>query len=713
MRVDGTWFFLFNFVMTSSPSVSWQRNWLFILFLFATTFVVYYPAWHGGFLWKDDMYILHDPGIHFFQGLYQIWFKPTLQYYPLTFTTFWVEYHLWGLDPLGYHLVNIFLHALNAVLLWHLLRRLSVPGAWLAAAIFALHPVNVESVAWIVERKNTLSGVFYLCSIMAALKFWLPELDAPSGSTGSTPAPLTNWKYYWLAFALFVCAIFSKTTTIPLPAVVLLLVWWKRGKITWRDISPFFLFLAAGVAMGLITHHVEHNLGAGKDFQYTVADRFIVASWNFWFYLNKLVWPHPLMFVYPRWTIHPANPLAWLPLLAIVPVAIILWLNRNGWGRSAFVALAYFAGLMFLMLGFFNIFFFLYSFVSDHFVYLACMGPLALIAAGVALVFNRRGRAPGSVSTGQIVFSAGLLALLGMFTWNQCRAYTDAVTLWRDTIAQNPSAFLARNNLGDILLQQGQLDAAIEQYQKSVDVHPDALIYHNLGNALLSRRDAPGAFSAFQKEVQLQPDSFSGYADLGNFYLQIGRSADAIQYLQKSFDMKSDVPMVCYNLGNAYMQGRQTDQAIRYWQKAVDLEPDFAMAHNNLANAFSYEGQYSQAIQHWQQALTLHPNLVSAQVNLAWVLATCPLPALRNGADALALAQEADQMTGGANPMILRALAAAYAENGQFPAAVAAAQQAVQLANQQRNAGLAANIQTQLKFYQSGKPFRETATATH
>ena len=688
-------------------SLSRYRNCLFPLFLIIATFIAYLPAWHGGFVWKDDEFILHNPNLNFWQGLYRVWLETAVQYYPLTYTTFWIEYHFWGMNPLGFHLVNIAFHVLDAILLWRVLLRLNVPGAWLGAAIFALHPINVESVAWIVERKNTLSTFFYLCSILAALRFWLPEEIKTPGSRGSY-APLTNWKFFWLSFGFFVCALFSKTTTIPLPAVILLLVWWKRGRITWRDVGLCIPFVIAGILVGLITHHVERNLGAGgKEFQFSLIDRLLLVSRNFWFYLGKLAWPHPLIFVYPRWTIHAASPFAWLPFLALVLVAIVLWLRRNGpWGRPIFVALAYFAGLLFLMLGFFNIFFFLYSFVSDHFVYLACMGPFALLAAAITLGFHRR---PGVVSLGYLITSACLLALLAALTWNQSSAYADAETLWRDTIAKNPDAFLARNNLGDLLIQRGQMDAAIEQYEKSVAIYPDRGVYHNLGNSLLARGRTAEAWQVFQKELQSDPNSASAWADFGNACLQIGRTRDAIQYLQKAWQKAPKDPMISYNLGNAYNQNKQLDVAIQYWQKAVELKPYFPMANNNLANAMIFEHRIPEAIQQWQRALAAQPNMVSAQVNLAWVLATCPDPSLRDGPDALALAERATQLTG-ADPRVLRVLAAAFAENGQYTDAIAAAQDALRMSR--ANPGLTASLQSQLKLYQGHQPYRDQSLAT-
>ena len=689
---------------------SWRRDSLFALFLLIVTFIAYQPVWHAGFVWSDENMEIAPYDLHSLHGLYQIWFcNQSGQYYPLTYSMFWLESQFWGQNAMGYHLVNIFFHALVAILLWLVLRRLSVPGAWLAGAIFALHPVNVESVAWIIERKNTLSGVFYLCAIMAALKFWLPEETATPGS--SPPARLKEWKFYWLTFALFLCALCSKTTTIPFPAVILLLVWWKRGKIVWGDVYPLFLFLAAGMGMGLITHYAEHRLGAeGKEYAFTLVERCLLAARNLWFYLGKLFWPYPLIYVYPRWKIDPSSIVAWLPLLAIVAVSIILWRKRNSWGRPIFVALAYFAGLLFLTLGFFNVYYFRYSLVSDHFQYLACMGPLALVCAGLAVAFRRLGKVQLILAP---LLSICLLAVLGALTWSQCYAYANEETLWRATLARNPDAYVARNNLGDILVGRGDVDEAIEQYEKSLPIHPDEQLCHNLGTALLQKGRAGEALAVFQMGLKIQPDSAGAYTDLGAYFLTAGRTDMSIAYLQKAVKMAPHYAMASYNLGNAYYQKGDLDLAIQSWQNATASDPNLAQAHNNLGNALSLKGQTAGAVQHWRSALATQPDLIPAQVNLAWVLATSPQASLRNGDEAVRLAQRANQLTGDENPLILRTLAAAYAENEDFPDAIATAQRGLQIANFQHSAPLISAFQRQMKFYQNNQPYRDTPAPPH
>lgn len=747
---------VFSFNTTMNSNLSRHRNWLFPVFLMLVTFITYHPAWHGGFLW-DDYCVPHGPhdlGHYTLSGLRDIWFYPTHQYYPLTYTTCWLEYHVWGLNTTGFHMVNILLHSLSSILVWIILRRLSVPGAWLAAAIFALHPVNSESVAWISERKNTLSCFFFLCSILAALKYWLPELNSvpsplqsdgrgagqgevrvgaggqssSSSSSSNPPSPISHLPssrplYYWLSFALFICALFSKTTTIPLPAVVLLLVWWKRRRVTWADIKPTIPFFVAGMAVGLITHHMERHLGAhGKEFQVSFVDRCLIAGRSFWFYLGKLVWPHPVMFVYPRWKVSPSPALAWLSLLAFIPALGVLWAARKSWGRPAFVAFAYFGGMLFLMLGFFNIYFFLYSFVSDHFQYEACIGPIALFAAALTLAFNPQLSFSSSSSSSNpseggstlqryayFIVSACLLAVLATLTWKQCYMYTNVETLWATTAKQNPRAFLAHTDLGDIYMDQGKTDAAIQQYRLSLALRMDPEICHNLGNALLQTGRPDEAFAYFKKAIELSPEYPIAYSDLGNLYLQKGQVDMAIEFIQKALQIEPDLPMATYNLGNAYAEERRFDLAIRYWEKSIQLQPDYPMPHNNLANAYLLEGQTAKAVEQWKLALQYMPDLTSAQVNLAWVLATSPDPSQRDGPAAVALAERAAQLSQGRNPVALRSLAAAFAENGQYADAVAAAQQALQMGRD--NPGLAANIQSQLKFYQNHQPFRDQTLA--
>ncbi len=393
------------------------KAWLLALTLLAATFIAYQPVWHAGFIWEDDDYVTKNQALHSVDGLQRIWSTPgtTHQYYPLVFTSFWVEYHLWRLQPFGYHLVNVILHAVNAVLLWRVLRRLGLPGAWWAAAIFALHPVNVESVAWITERKNTLSGLFYLLAALA----WLRFRPLTAGETSRTP----EWRFYWVALGLFACALLSKTVTCSLPAVLVLLIWWKTGRLEKRDglaLAPWFVL---GAASGLMTRWMERRLGAsGAPWELSFVQRCLVAGRALWFYAGKLIWPHDLTFSYPRWRVDAG--VVWqysFPLAALAVVAA-LWKVRSRIGRGPLVAVLFFAITLVPALGFFDVFPFRYSYVADHFQYIASLGLIALGAALVgraAMYFRAPAMLPG--------FAAVILPLLMILTWRampgvcQCR----------------------------------------------------------------------------------------------------------------------------------------------------------------------------------------------------------------------------------------------------------------------------------------------------
>jgi protein O-mannosyl-transferase len=723
----------------------WRDNsWLFCVFLLAATFLAYQPVWHAGFIWDDDQYVTGNTTLHTLDGLRQIWLVPgaTVQYYPLTFTTFWLEYHLWGLHSLGYHLVNVLLHAINAILFGLLLRRLKVPGAWLAAGIFALHPVCVESVAWVTERKNTLSGLFYLSSLLMVVKFWLPKETTNQSklkpATGELGKISNNWKFYWLALVLCVCAVSSKTTAIPLPVVILILVWWKRGWIAWREAYLALPFLIFGVAMGLITMHVENHLGAtGNGWNLSLLERCLIAGKDFWFYLGKLFWPHPLIYVYPRWELNSSSLMAYLPIVMMIATFLILWFKRSILGRGIFAGMAYFVVLLSLVLGFFNVFYFRYSFVSDHFQYLASLGPLALAAAGLTIILNKANQFL------KITVSLLLLLTLGTLTWRQCGDYANSETLWRATIAKNPQCWMAHNNLGHILLDQKHPDEALNHLQVAEELHPDdATVQNNLGSAWLQKGNQPEAYARFQKALAIKPDYAVADNNLGDFFLKQGQADKAMPYLRKALAIQPDMADANYNLGNAFLQKGDLNAAIQQWQKTLVIQPDYMAALNNLGNAFLNNGQISNAIGYFEkavkadpnsaeaennlgtafieneeatqaipclrQALKNQPDFVPAQNNLAWVLATCPKPELRNGVEALELAQSADRLAGNHNPLILRTLAAAYAENGQFTNAVKVVHQALKLLPP--DDGLAANLEEQLQLYESGLPFREKSS---
>jgi tetratricopeptide (TPR) repeat protein len=595
----------------------WQGGLIILL-----VFLAYLPALHGGFIWDDDAYVTHNPTLHDGEGLRQIWFKvgAVPQYYPMVHTTFWLEYHLWALNPVGYHLINVLLHAIAALLLWQVLRRLPAPGAWLAAVIFALHPVEVESVAWVTERKNVLSAVFYFAAALAYLRFVAWE------KPGSPNRLL--WSWYLGALVLFLAALLSKTVTCSLPAVLLLVCWWKKGRVQRSDIIPLLPFFVVGVALGLMTAWIEkYNVGAqGADWSLTFADRCLIAGRALWFYAGKLVWPTPLTFIYPRWEIEPAVWWQWLFPIAAIGVVAGLWLARRRIGKGPLVAVLCFAGTLGPALGFVNVYPMRYSFVADHYQYLASVGLITLCAAGLARIPR--------------VIPAILVVLLGALTWQQTGIYRNPEILWRDTLAKNPDCWMAQNNLGTLFADKGRFDEAIENYRKAIQINPDHReALNNLGNALAA-------------------------------------------------------------------QGR-LDEAIENYYKAIQINPNYFDALNDLGNALAAQGRFDEAIKNYYKAIQINPNSSGALNDLAWMLAASPDDELRNGAEAVRLAERACELTHYDKPLFIGTLAAAYAEAGRFPEAVTAAEKAEQLATSAGLKKIAEKNRQLLELYRAGKPYHE------
>lgn len=681
--------------------------------IFLIVILAYLPALRGGFVWDDGDYVTNNQLLHSLKGLWQIWSVPsaTPQYYPLSFTSFWVDYHLWQLNPLGYHLVNVLFQALNAILLWTVLRRLNVPGAWLAAAIFAVHPVNVETVAWVTERKNLLAGFFYLSSALACLRFWLPNpVTVEDRAAGFIETPATrfgNWKFYWLALFFYFCALLAKTAVIALPAAVLLVVWWKRGKIGWRQLLPLTPFLAVGMAMGLWTVWVEKHLvhATGSGWVFSFPERCLIAGRAVWFYLGKLVWPHPLTFVYPRWEMNTAHPLAYLPVLALVASLLILWLGRRGRARPVLVTLAYFLALLFPVLGFFNVYFFRYSFVADHFQYLAGIGPLSLAAAAITLALDRFKKTNPLL---QPAFCGALLLLLGALTWRQCGMYSDLETLWRVTLSRNPASWLAHNNLGDLLLKQKRLKEAFEQFQMALQIKSDdEKIWFNLGDAFSADGQPDKAIKCYRQAIAINPNYFNALNNLGSALAAEGRFEEATGcYLQaKQIEPASFVTLK--NLASALAATGRFDEAIENYRQAIQINSNDPEACIYLGMTLGQLDRDREAIASYRAALKLNSDLPDALNNLALILATSSADGLRNGPEAVQLAERACQLTQYHQPLFIETLAAAYAEAGRFQEAQAAAAKAGQLALDAGLTDQAARAQRLLELYRAGQPLRK------
>ncbi|MBN2019024.1 MAG: tetratricopeptide repeat protein [Sedimentisphaerales bacterium] len=468
------------------------------LAIITVCFAAYIPAMKAGFIWDDDYYVtnnqlLTEPG-----GLYRIWTSGTVtsQYFPLTYTTFWLEYRLWGLNPVGYHVVNIAIHIINSLLLWLVLRRLSIPGAWFASAVFALHPVQVESVAWITERKNLLMLLFSLLSFLCWLKFVLDNKTGPKAIL-----------LYVASLLLFALALFGKATACTLPPAMLLILWFKRIPLRARRILEIFPFFVMAVGMGLfIMWWEQHHQGTGTiNLGLNLLDRFLIAGRALWFYLSKLFWPVNLTFSYPRWNIDPAAIRQYLWPAAGILLIISAWLLRKRLGRAPLTAILFFAVTLFPVLGFFSLFTFMYTFVADHYQYAACIGPITLVAASGALFMRKS--IPGIKFIVPLIASAVLLTLASL-TCLQSGIYLDKMSLWKNTVNKNPGSFLANAQLFKLLFDQGNVPEAkfhleralhLAPYVQKIDSRVYASLHYQMGLVLEKEGKLSDAAGQYQK----------------------------------------------------------------------------------------------------------------------------------------------------------------------------------------------------------------------
>ena len=642
-------------------------------------FLAYQPAWRAEFIWDDDAHLTAHKCIVGPLGFKEIWTTSEAHYFPLVLTTWWVVKQVFGLDPMVFHLLGIALHAAAALLLWRVLSQLRVRGALLGAGLWAFHPVQVESVAWISETINTQSGVFFLLSLSFAIR-WLERGEN------------ARRRDYVLACVFGLAAILSKPSTVMLPVALALCCWWRRGTLRIRDgvwLLPFFVMAAAASGWTILEQSVYRG-ASGEAWSQSFPERIIVAGRVVWFYLGKLLWPAELSFIYPRWTPEAGNVFSYFPgALAALGAACLFW-RREKLRGLAFAA-GYYVALLFPVLGFFSVYFFRYSFVADHFQYLASMGPLALAGAGIATLHARAACAGWRRSVA--VAATASVALFAVISWREAREYRNNETLWRATLRTNPAAYLAHNNLGVMLVEAGKPEQALAHYHTSLALDPKLAETHfNLGKALSrmgrtdeaiaayetslrlnprleqahlalanvlvslpGRRtdaiahyettlklnpnnadahsnlstllgDVPARFDDAVKHaetaVRLKPDAASAHLNLGVLLARIpGRVADAIAHYETALRLKPDYVKVHINLGLALAAGGRIDDAIQAYRAALGHDPNSAVAHNNLGVALAQQGKWSEAVAHFENAVRLDPNFADARANLAAVKA--------------------------------------------------------------------------------------------
>ncbi|MDM8008222.1 MAG: tetratricopeptide repeat protein [Phycisphaerae bacterium] len=685
--------------------------------LLLMTGVAYLPALRAGFIWDDDAYVTANPTLAGLEGLRRIWFDvgATPQYYPLVFTTFWIEARVWQLQPWGFHAVNVLLHAASAIVLWRILRRLHIPGAWLAAAVFALHPVHVESVAWITERKNVLSGVFYLGAALVYLRFVGIGTTTESWGTGLR-------RFYLLALVLFAGALLSKTVTCSLPAVILLLLWWQRGRVTRRDLAALAPLFLLGAAMALLTAWVErYHVGAtGPAWSLSFLERSLIAGRALWFYAGKLIWPARLTFIYPRWQIDASAGSQYLYPAAAIIIILALWLLRGRIGRAPLTAVLIFAGTLLPALGFINVYPMQYSFVADHFQYLPSIG---LIALGIGM----GARLAGGASNGQsppaaaghtacwppafrLVLSGLLLAVLSVLTWRQAGRYNDLETLWRDTIDKNPSCWLAHNNLGILMRNAHDREQAARCFREALRLKPDyALAHFNLGTLLADIGKTDEAVERLSQGLRYLPNDAQALNSLGMIRARQGRPEEAIRCYQQALDAKPGYAAAHFNLGAVLADLGRYAAAVDHFRIGLKAQADDFRARNRLGELLDQLGETRQAIVQYREAIRLCPGWVVPINNLAWRLATSPEAECRDGHEAIRLAEQACSATGHRDPAMLDTLAAALAESGRYSEAIATARQAAAEARNRNDLKMAKEIENRLAEYEAHRPWRTSS----
>ena len=625
--------------------------------IFLAAFAAYAPVFRAGFIWNDSDYVT-APALRSLSGLGRIWFKigATEQYYPFLHTAFWVEHRLWGDAPIGYHLLNVALHAISAALVLLVLRRLAIPGAWLASFVFALHPVCVESVAWVSEQKNTLSTVFYLLAALSYLRF--TDRRDPGR--------------YALASLFFVLALLSKTVTATLPAALLVVAWWRMGTLSWRrDVAPLLPWLVFGAAAGLFSGWVESHVGGaeGSAFALGGLERLLLASRAAWFYAAKLLWPANLVFIYPRWTIAGAS-LGACAYLAAILAAFALLLALRGRSRAPLAGALFFVGTLFPTLGFFNVYAFIYSYVADHWQYLASLGLIVPLCAGLA----RASR--GFADPVRRVAGAGLLASLAVLTWRQAGMYSDMETFYRTTLARNPAAWMADNNLGLLLQARGADAEAIGHFEAGLRSNPgSAEIHNNCGTALAAAGRLDEAEREYRAALRLNPRYFTAWNNLGLLLYQTRRVPEALAAYGESLRLRPDYVPAHFNLGVALLDSGRPEKAVVELERSLGAEQHRGEAHLYLGDALADLKRESEAAGQYAAAA----RLLAPADGAGWFgLGNSLVRQGQFGAAAAAFSAAAKAEPGDAKPMF--ALGNAFAAQEQYAAAAGAYRRALELA---------------------------------
>ncbi len=566
----------------------------------------YFPALRGGFVW-DDVIFSEEPVIHSAGGLRSIWFSPADirnegHYWPLVYTTFWLEHKIWGLDPTGYHAVNILLHLVNCLLLWRLLERLRVPGALVIAAVFAVHPLHVESVAWIIERKDVLSALFYLTAVLVWIRF------------DESPGP----GRYGLALALFAAGLLAKSVVVTLPAALLVGQWWRRGRVTAVDLLRMAPFVAVGLAITL----ADYSFYASReplDLGYTLVERALIAARALWFYAGKLVWPADLMVIYPLWEIDAGDPLAWGWLAGAAALAAALWAARRRIGRGPLAGALFFAVTLAPVLGFVDFGYMQFSFVADRFQYLAGIGVLAVLIGAAAHAVGTLPETvlpatvrPETVRKGALGLAVALILALAVLTYRQAGVYRDEITLFSHVVAHNPEARDAHHNLGGALFEAERFEEGLEVSLVAVEQRPDSAgALANVGRALVYFERLEEAEEHLRRAVRIDPRNVTAHQNLGEALRKQERYAEAVESYRTVLEIDEGFALAYAGMGTALFGDRRYAESVAAMTRALALAPELPTAralHVHMGRAERELGRPEEAAAHFERALEIAPD---------------------------------------------------------------------------------------------------------
>jgi tetratricopeptide (TPR) repeat protein len=573
------------------------KNFFPALAIILAALFVYWPALNGACLLDDNLLVYSNTRLHSLAGLGKIWLvAPTTDYWPLTWTLLWLEWHLWGDAPLGYHLVSLALHITSAFLIWRILARLGLRRGWIGGLLFAVHPLAVESVAWISEIKNTLSLPLFLLAFDA----WL---DAEEGRRTAYPRSV----------AFYLLAMLAKTSTIMLPFVLVLYCWWKRGRVTRGELVRLVPYAVIALVLGVITLHFQNR---GTPLQPVepngLVARLTLAGAALVFYLGKFLVPIHLLTIYPAWPLDPPTLTQVLALPAFAALVELLYFAGKPWTRHALLGFGFFFLTALPILGFVDMQWLQFSPVADHLIYLPMIGLVGLAAAAVDTLAARL-RTPTSLAAITL-----LIATFIFISRANASRYADARALWIHTLSHNVAAWPAWNGLGAVLLDEGRPTEALADIEEAVHLNPDfAQGLYNLGNAELALGKLPDAISAYQRTLEITPRDANAHYNLANAFLAAGRIPDALQEYERALQLIPGSAEIRGNYGQALARAGRLPDALAQFQLAAQLDPTSAVAAYNLGLALEQSGRTADALAQYQRALQLDPGFSPAQQWLA------------------------------------------------------------------------------------------------